>query len=508
LHGASFDLLVVGAGIQGAAVAREAALRGHAVLLVEARDIGAGTSSRSSQLVHGGLRYLQHGHFHLVREALHERERLLRSVPHLVRPLPMLLPFFRGGRPGPWTMRLGTWLYTLLAGRSTLPRPHVVTADAAVRAFPGLRRDGLSSGLVFFDAATQDGRLTVANAVGAVQAGAKLATHCRTTGIAADGVRLVDGFTGDEVVVRVARIVNAAGPAVDQVRAACGIDAAPLVRTTRGSHLVLASRAGEQALAAFLPDGRIQFVIPHDGGTLCGTTDVDDPFPGTETGPPADDVDYLLGALRHLLDPAPTRADVQYAYAGWRALPAGQGPPGKANREAFVVDERLALDGASLHTIVGGKLTTHRALGERIVDALFGHRSPSPTRTQALPGGEGPREVTEPLWWRHGGRMALVRAALRARPELAAPLCPHRPFLAVEVQHAIEHEAACTFADVLLRRLCDVRGPCLEPECLRAAHAHFLQARRWPVDDDPAVAIAALVAEVDGLCSGIRPGSR
>ncbi|MBL8754636.1 MAG: glycerol-3-phosphate dehydrogenase/oxidase, partial [Planctomycetes bacterium] len=486
----------------------EAALRGHSVLLVEARDVAAGTSSRSSQLVHGGLRYLQHGHFHLVREALHERERLLRSVPHLVRPLPMLLPFFRGVRPGPFTMRLGTWLYTLLAGRSTLPRPRALDADAARRAFPGLRGEGLRSGLVFFDAATQDARLTVANAVGAVEAGAKLTTHCRVAGRSGDGVRLVDAFTGAEIVVRSKHVVNAAGPAVDRVRAAFGVEGAPLVRTTRGSHLVLPARPGEQALAAFLPDGRIQFVIPHDGGTLCGTTDVDDAFPDQETGPPADDVDYLLAALRHLLEPAPTRADVQFAYAGWRALPAGKGPPGKANREAFVVDERLAIAGATLHTIVGGKLTTHRALAERIVGALFGHSSPSPSRTQPLPGGDGPREVTEPLWWRHGGRIDRVRAALRERPELATPLCPHRPFLAVEVQHAVEHEAACTFADVMLRRLCDLRGPCLEPECLRAAHAHFLRARRWPVDDDPATAIAALVTEVDASCGGIRPGSR
>ncbi len=507
LQGARFDLVVVGAGIQGAAIAREAALRGHAVLLVEARDIAAGTSSRSSQLVHGGLRYLQNRHFHLVREALHERERLLRTVPHLVRPLPMLMPFFRGGTPGPWAMRLGTWLYSWLAGRSTLPRPRALSADASLRAFPGLRAAGLQSGLLFFDAATQDARLTVANVLGALAAGAMVVTHCRVAGIAGGGVRLVDALTGVDVVVQAAKVVNAAGPAVDAVRTALGIAAVPLVRTTRGSHLVLRARRGELALAAFLPDQRIQFVIPHDGGTLCGTTDVDDALAGTETGPPAADVDYLLGALRHLLDPAPTRDDVQFGYTGWRALPAGQGPPGKANREAFVVEERLAIDGMSLHTVVGGKLTTHRALGERVVNALFRHTSPSPSRTLALPGGDGPREVTEPLWWRHGGRIGLVREVIRAHPELAAPLCPHRPFLAAEVHTAIEHEAACTFADVMLRRLCDVRGPCLQPACLRAAHAHFLRARRWPVDDDVEATIAALVAEVDVLCGGIRAGS-
>lgn len=510
LHERRFDLVVVGAGIHGAAVARDAALRGRSVLLLDARDLAAGTSSRSSRLVHGGLRYLRHGHFGLVREALHERERLLRTAPHLVRPLPMLMPFFRDvdGLPGSGAsrlaMRLGTWLYQGLAGRSTLPGPRSLSADDALAAFPGLRRRGLRSALEFFDAATVDVRLVLANVLDAVAHGAVLATHTELVGVVDGGVLLQDRLGDSAPVVRTDHVVNAAGPRVDALRLRLGIDAPALTRQSRGSHLVLAPRAGELALAAFLPDRRIQFVIPHDGGTLCGTTDVDDPLPGDETGPPEADVDYLLGAMAHLFEVPPSRADVRFCYAGWRALPTGQGPPGALHREAFLVRE--AISGAALHTIVGGKLTTHRSFAERVTAAVTGDLTPSPTRTRPLPGGDGPREVADPLWWRHGSRVQRVRDLCRERPEWRAPLCPHRPFLAAELVLALRDEGAATFADALLRRLVHTAGPCREPACLRAAHTLFLQERRWPVDDDPDLAIAALHDELQQLCGALELG--
>lgn len=509
LHGRKFDLVVVGAGIHGASVAREAALRGLTVLVVDARDVAAGTSSRSSRLVHGGLRYLRQGHFGLVREALHERERLLRLAPHLVRPLPMLMPFHADvdGRSksgvAPWAMRVGTWAYQALAGRSTLPGPRALGVDEALAAFPGLRRQGLRSALLFFDAATQDTRLTLANLLDAHAVGAQVATHTEVVGaLPAGGLRLLDRIGGDEFVVQSPHVVNATGPRVDALRRTLGVDGDALTRQSRGSHLVLAERASELSLAAFLPDGRIQFVIPHDGGTLCGTTDVDDPLPGDETGPPADDVDYLLQALGFLLEPAPTRSDVQFAYAGWRSLPTGKGPPGALHREALLVRERLPE--ALLHTIVGGKLTTHRALAERIVVAVTDKVVPSPTRTRPLPGGDGPREVADPLWWRHGSRVRRVRELCREQPAWRQQLCPHRPFLAAELVLALRDEGAVTFADALLRRLVHVRGPCRDEACLRHAHALFVQQRRWPVDEDAAGAIAALRAELRVLGGAIE----
>ncbi|MFK7738898.1 MAG: FAD-dependent oxidoreductase [Planctomycetota bacterium] len=505
LHWRGFDLVVIGAGIQGAAIARDASLRGLSVLLVEKRDVAAGTSSRSSRLVHGGLRYLRSGHVSLVREALAERELLLRLAPHLVRPQPMLMPFFRGGGLPRWQLRIGTWLYSKLAGRSTLPKPRRLSATDAVEAFPGLRTEGLRSALEFQDARTDDARLTLANVFGAVAAGCRFVNHVEVVSWDGQGVVLVDRIGTEQVEVRVhaRKVVNAAGPAVDRVRRALGIDGEPLVRTTRGSHVVLPERAGELALAAFLPDKRIQFVVPHAGGTLCGTTDVDDPLEGNETGPPREDLKYLQEALGWLLDPAPQLRDMQFAYAGWRALPAVKGPAGGLNREAFLVDEQVS--GGTVHTVVGGKLTTHRSFAERVVAKLFDLSAPSPTRTLALPGGDGPREVDDPLWWRHGSRVSALREFMRENPETAEPLCPHRPFLVAELVQAVRHEGAVRFADVMLRRLTHVMGPCLDSSCLLRAHLWYLRESPVLVDEDSHSAVAAVRREVAEMTGDLSP---
>lgn len=500
LQGRTFDLAVVGGGIQGAAIAREAALRRLRVLLVDAGDFANGTSSRSSRLVHGGLRYLRQGRLGLVREALAERERLLRLAPHLVRPLPVLLPLFAHNGRGRLE-RFGVRLYAALAGRSTLPKPRWLDADGCRLAFPELRAAQLRSGILFFDAATQDARLTLANVLAAAAAGAAVCNHCVAADHKNGALLLFDGLTGDAASVHARIVVNAAGARVDAVRRAFGVDGPPLLRLSRGAHLVLAPRAGETALAAFLPDGRIQFVIPHRDGTLCGTTEDDDQ--DCEAGPtvtPAD-VDYLLAALGQLLDPAPARADVRFAYAGWRALPAGTGAAGAAHRQALLVKERLSQ--GELYSIVGGKLTTHRSFAERAVQQILGAAEASPSRTQPLPGGDGPRDVRDPLWWRHGSVAAVLRAAIEREPQLGERICPHRPFLIAEAVHALREQAAVTFADLMLRRLSHSQGPCLQRPCLLRAHALFLQHRQWPADDGAQAAVAALRAEVAHLSGGI-----
>lgn len=500
------DVLVVGGGIQGAAMARELALRGSAVALIERNDFGQGTSMRSSRLVHGGLRYLRGGNIGLVREALRERERLLRLAPHLVRPLPMVLPFFPGTGVPPWQLRLGVRLYGWLAGRSTLPPPVKLDPGAAAAAFPGLRTDGLRGGLRYFDAATRDLPLVLEVLADAAAAGAHTCNHVELLGREGDELRLRDRVGGSELTVRARHVINAAGPHVDDVRRRLGLEGNPLVRTTRGSHLVLPPRQSETALAAFLPDGRIQFVIPHPDGTLCGTTDVDEAADSDTPTVPGEDVEYVLGALRWLLARPVERADVRFAYAGWRSLPLAKGPAGALNREAFTVEEPLG-GATTVHSVVGGKLTTHRSFAERTVARLAGLRGPWPTRDRPLPGATGPQEPSDPLWQRHGSTAAAVRRLCRERPEWGEPIGPGRPFLAAEAVFALRERGAVTFADLALRRLYHSQGPLLDDAWLRPLFALYRTEARWPVDDDYDRARAALAGEVERMSGGLAAGA-
>lgn len=477
LDGQAFDVVVVGGGIQGAAIAREAALRGATTLLVERDDFGSGTSMRSSRLVHGGVRYLRQGHLSLVREALAERERLLRLAPHLVRPLPMLMPYFRdGGGDHPWLVRLGLRMYSWLARGSTMPRPRYHGPADCQRLFPGLRSAGLRGGSLFFDGRTEDLRLTLAVLEAAARAGAKLVNHTELTGVTSGGgLELRDAVAERAVVVRGRHVINAAGPGVDALRRAVGIEGDDLVRISRGSHIVLPPRQSETALGAFLPDGRIQFVVPHPDGTLCGTTDVETDT--AEGPPPAEDLEYIRSALAHLLDPAPAAGDARFAYTGWRALPRSAGPPGALNREAFTVAESLPRDAGTLHTVVGGKLTTHRSFAERTVAALLGCSTPSPSRTETLPGGDGPREVQDPLWWRWGSRSPAVRALAAEDPTWLEPIAADRDLLRVEAVFALRYQGAVTFTDLVLRRLFHTQGPTEDEAALRALHQLYVEQR-------------------------------
>jgi glycerol-3-phosphate dehydrogenase len=496
VNGEHVDVLIVGGGIHGLAIARECALRGASTLLLERDDFACGTSMRSSRLMHGGVRYLQQGHFALVREAAAERERLLRLAPHLVRPLPMLMPFFDDGPGSAWLTRIGLWLYGRMARRSTLPRPASLSAQRCLRAFPGLRSRGLRSGVLFYDGVTEDLRLALAVAEAAVAAGARLANHTEVVGVRDGSVTAIDRANGADVTVRARRVVNCAGPAADVLRRRFGLEQPDLIRTSRGSHVVLAPREAETALAAFLPDRRIQFVIPHRDGTLCGTTDVDEAYADAGPTVPDADVDYLLRALEWLLAAAPRRADIRFAYSGWRSLPTGKGPPGGLHREAFTVEEPTAA--GPMHTIVGGKWTTHRSFAERVATQLLGPGAPSSSRTTPYPGGDGLHDVGEPLWWRHGSRAASLRARANADARLAAPICPHRDLLNVEAVDAVERLGVVTFRDLALRRLFHSQGPCREPACRAALHALYAQTRGAGAEPF-AAAVAALDAELDRM---------
>src|SRR5512132_3123393 len=366
------DILVIGGGIHGVAVARDAAHRGLETLLIEKGDLASATSSRTSKLIHGGLRYLENGQIRLVREALRERAVLLHTAPDFVRPLPFLLPHYAGrGRPR-WWVDAGLALYRILAGGAALDRIGGVSGEEARRLAPGLDREGLRGASLFSDAQMDGAPLCVALAVDAERAGATIRTHTEAIALAKtiDGrgwrAHFHDRLTGVDAEVEARAVVNAAGPWADDVRAMAEGHPAPSVRRTRGAHVVFAAAPPSAALLLTARrDGRVFFVIPWETHTLVGTTDEDDPSDPASVEPHAEDVRYLLeesaAALPELLEGVrPVRA-----FAGVRPLARGRAErPWENSRESRVLSER------GLWTMVGGKYTTHRALAERVVDAV------------------------------------------------------------------------------------------------------------------------------------------
>ncbi|HEU0115947.1 MAG TPA: glycerol-3-phosphate dehydrogenase/oxidase, partial [Thermomicrobiales bacterium] len=397
----TYDLIVIGAGINGAGIARDAALRGLRVLLLDKGDLGGGTSSGPTRLIHGGLRYLEHGEIGLVRESLRERERLLHAAPHLVRPLPLLIPIYRGDRRGWRLIALGMAAYDLLSFDKSLPRHQMLGRRQALALAPGLRADGLLGAARYFDAQVEfPERLVVENALSARDHGATLRTYARVERLLVEGGRVVgvriaaNGDAGEDAFAPV--VVNVAGPWVDAVLADAG-DAATrrLVGGTKGSHLVVPSFPGAPRDALYVEahrDGRPFFIIPWNELYLIGTTEVR--FGGDLDALAASDqeIAYLLEETNRVIPAAGLeRNDIRYTYAAARPLPRQTGgESGATTRRHIIHDHATAGGPRGLISIVGGKLTTYRELAEQTVDVVFRrlgrHAPPSPTRDAALPG--------------------------------------------------------------------------------------------------------------------------
>ncbi|HEU0133706.1 MAG TPA: glycerol-3-phosphate dehydrogenase [Allosphingosinicella sp.] len=379
----TFDLLIVGGGINGAAIARDAAIRGAKLLLVEKDDLAAHTSSASSKLIHGGLRYLEYYQFRLVRESLAEREILLRTAPHIVRPLQFVLPHCRALRPS-WMIRSGLLLYDLFSIRGSLPRSRRVGRRQAALHAPLKERRRILS---YWDAWVDDSRLTVLNAVAAAEHGAEIATRTELLSARREGGIWVAELSGGRTVAAKA-IVNAAGPWVAEVlNARLAGTGESRVRLVKGSHiLVPALWEGPQAYILQQADGRVVFALPFQGGhTLIGTTDipVDRPEDAAIT---ADEIRYLCQAADRYFTRQVAPSDVVWSYSGVRAL----WDDGAAEAKAVTRDYRLELapaPGPALLSVFGGKITTARALAQEALDRLGieGRRS---TSHAFLPGGD------------------------------------------------------------------------------------------------------------------------
>ncbi len=488
IRAGTFDVLVIGGGITGAGVAFEAAARGLSVALVERGDFAQGTSSWSTKLVHGGLRYLPMFDIGQVHEGLEEQNALLRNAPHLVRPLPFLLPLYRGARRPlglnlppvlraglPLGMAMGLWAYDLLAGRRGARRHRRLGPASAAALVPPLRLNGLRRAYLYYDGQTDDARLTLTVLKTAAGLGAFLANYVEAAGVVAEGgrvtgARLVDRLSGERFTVPARTVINAAGVWAEDVARFAGPPTFR-IRRAKGVHLVCSNaRLRMHRAALVLPetdDGRIAFIVPWRGVLVVGTTDTE--CNGAEDEPEItrDDVFYLLDHASRFLTVPLDRRDVIGAYAGFRPLiSARSGSSMSLSRRHGVV---RSVPG--FYSIIGGKLTTFRRMAEDVVNAATGRRmtASSPTRVLSLSGAEGlgealpalrararglrlPRATLYHLIRTHGTATAAVLALVEERPALGEPLVRGWPHIAAEVVVAAREEMAVTVADVLLRR--------------------------------------------------------
>jgi glycerol-3-phosphate dehydrogenase len=476
------DVLIIGGGITGAGIARDAAMRGFRTALVDKSDFGAGTSSHSSRLIHGGIRYLEQRAFHLVFEASRERRVLLKIAPHLVRPLAFLFPVYRGGRIPAWKLRAGMWLYDLLSVFRNVHWHRWLRAKKVRRVEPGLRDRGLVGAALYYDAQTDDARLVIATMRSAIRAGALAANYVETTALLKPdgrvrGAVVRDVLTGQTASIRANVVVNATGPWSDRLRTLDDPHAVPILRLTKGAHVsVPRRRLGNEHAVTLLSqiDGRVMFVLPWGDLSYVGTTDTDADASPDELRATAADVTYLLRSANAAFPDAHLAAnDVVSAWAGLRPLlREDHANPSQVSREHRVLESPHGLI-----SIAGGKLTTYRVMARDVVDRvaarlreLDGRPIPSraPTDRQPLPGGEaaelevlgeaararGASEATaRHLVAQYGSDSAAVLNLVDRDRPLGEPIIAGRPEIWAEITYAVEREMAVRVQDVLIRRL-------------------------------------------------------
>lgn len=469
IKGRFFDVIVIGGGIVGAGVARDAALRGLKVCLLEKNDFGSGTTSGSTRLIHGGLRYLEMLDFRLVRLDLREREILLRIAPHLVKPLEFLLPFYEQSLLHRLKIRSGMILYDLLSYDKSLPRHSFWTASQLQQAEPQLKRGGLQGAACYHDAQIDlPERLCLENVLDARSRGACMMNYVEATGPLRSGGRLEgvsvrDLASGEELEVRGRLIVNVAGPWLDRVLGQMGHSGRPRIRTTKGVHLACRKK-NDRAMVFFSKiDQRLFFVIPWLGYSWVGTTDTDfsnDPSDARATG---QDVRYLLQSAQEFL-PDLRADDIYFTNAGVRALVMREGGESSVTRMHRVVDgEALGLPG--LIAVQGGKITGYRAIAEEVTDlisAKLNVSAASRTAATPLPGagetakgetdGAFPGRLMEHLRSIYGSRSREILALAEAEPELGERLALEYPDIAAQAVFAVRSEFCLRLSDFFLRR--------------------------------------------------------
>ncbi len=510
LADADYDVVVVGGGMAGAGAARDLALRGLSVALVEKGDFASATTARSSKLIHGGLRYLELFDFGLVRESLRERERLGRLAPHLVKPLPFLVPIYRDSSRGLVKVRIGLTLYDWLTPGRTRERYRVLKAVDALSLEPSIRPDDLrGAGYYFDDLLLYPERLCLENVLSACRHGARAFNYAqveevrRDAGGVPDGLRVRDLLTGTVVTLGAKVIVNATGPWVDELRALAGVRdrGARVLRRTKGIHCLL-PRLTERAIYHSTSDDRMIFVIPWREFSLVGTTDTDFEGDLDRVHATRDEVEYLLGEVRHAVpDPRVVPAEVLYTYAGVRPLSFEEGRRASDVSRAHKVVEEA---GGRFLSITGTKLTCFRSLAEELGDRVsrrLGRPAPARTARLTLDGADAevgrveahtwldvsadvaasglPRETLETLVSLYGRNYRRVMELAGKVTGGTERLCPSNPDVVAQLHHAVHEELTVSLQDFLLRRTGIGTSRCQGGDCAEAIGQRLAPLLGW-----------------------------
>jgi glycerol-3-phosphate dehydrogenase len=504
LDGQTFDVLIIGGGINGIAIARECARGGKRVLIVEQNDFASGTTSRSTRIIHGGLRYLEHGDIGLVRESLRERQRLLAESPHLVRPLEFLLALPKQPHSllrSSLAIRTGLWLYRHWAGVDRAP-------SNGIREFERQLDTGASWRVYAYEDAQCEfpERLAAEWLTEAADAGAVVRNHTRVLEVLCNketrsvtGARLRDQFSDTEYSISATSIVNATGPWADSVVRESNLCSEQMIGGVRGSHLVLPKFpcAPQDAIYTEAIDGRPIFVIPWNGQILVGTSEVADANSADDPQPSASEIDYLFSSFVRLFPYSGlSKADTRYTFAGIRPLPYAPGKKASAVTRKHVIRDHRDDGAEGLISIIGGKLTTAASLAREVARKL-GVTATETTIPFAAPPQDG-IESTLQQWSRlvadtagisalsaeaitqwHGRRALAIAHTVQFDDRLRAPLCSHNHHIVAEAVEAVNHEYAVALGDILLRRVPLCLGTCWSEKCSREAAEKIGTALGW-----------------------------
>ena len=486
-----FDILIIGGGITGAGIARDAAMRGLKVALVEKKDFASGTSSKSSKLIHGGLRYLEHGDFKLVFEACHERKILTTIAPHLVKPIQFIMPIYRGGSRGRFKIKLGMALYDLLAGFQNISNHEMLSRKKILELEPAINPEGLIGGALFFDCQMNDARLCLENILSAKEKGAVCLNYVEAYGFIKEngkviGAHVKDLFRGEKLEVRAKVIINASGPWADEVLLLSDANHTKRLRPTKGVHLVVHNfKPNHAILSSTRSDNRMFFILPWGKNSLIGTTDTDYGLDLDRVSVDKTDVDYLLDETDRILTAAKIAPEsIIAAFAGVRPLLSASGKASSISREHTILESP-----SGIISVLGGKYTTYRLMAKEVVDRavkrlkisgigdcsthlvpvyggvrdfeIASHRGTVPfydslrsSVNGTVPGCNDKLGVNflSHLVQTYGSRYNEVLNIAKCDERLKMRISQDHPHISAEIVYAFQSEMAMTLSDFLLRR--------------------------------------------------------